>query len=456
MHILKKNYLFLIFFIPALIFGEQNAKEEAPSQASAQVEIKPTAQDTEIQQRLESILSATGWFIDTSVEVKEGVVFLFGRTKTDELKKWAGNLARNTQTVVAVVNKIEVIKPSPLDFSIIIESLKSYWLSLIKSIPLIIMGIIILIIASFFARLGAMLSRQLLKHRLHRSLLQDIISKAIGIIIFLFGVYLIFEMADLTTAAFTIISGTGLLGIILGIAFRDITENLLASVLLSIHNPFRNGDLIEVGSFLGYVQKLTMRVTVLMSLEGNHIQIPNSTIYKSNIRNYTSNPNRREEFLIGIGYNDTISEAQKVALKVLSEHEAVLKDPEPWVLVDSLGKATINLRVYFWLNGSQDSWLKVRSSVIRLIKRAFQEAGISMPDEAREVIFPKALSVHMLDQEKVQKAAPIQAMPKEPRKEITDTKSGLRSEAEDIQDQAEQARPPEGGENFLNTQHPKK
>ena len=63
----------------------------------------------------------------------------------------------------------------------------------------------------------------------------------------------------------------------------------------------------------------------------------------------------------------------------------MLKDPEPWVLVDNLGTATVNLKVYFWLNGKEHSWLKVRSSVIRLVKRAFQENGVSMPDAEREI-----------------------------------------------------------------------
>ena len=100
---------------------------------------------------------------------------------------------------------------------------------------------------------------------------------------------------------------------------------------------------------------------------------------------------------VGIGYDDSINEAQEIARNVLANHPAVLNDPEPSVLVDSLGKATVNLRIYFWLNGREHSWLKVRSSVIRLVKRAFQQHSISMPDEAREVVFPQGIPVTMLD-----------------------------------------------------------
>ena len=432
--------------------GQQDSKEEIPSEAAEKIEVKPVTQDSEIQKRLEDILNATGWFTQISVEVKEGVVFLSGNTKNEEFKKWAGNLGRNTQNVVAVVNKIEVIEPSLSDFSIVKQIFKNHWRGFIKSLPSVIIGIIILIAAWGLARLGSLMTRVLLRRKFRKSLLQDVIARGVGILIFLFGVYLIFEIVDLTSAALTIVSGTGLLGIILGIAFRDITENFLASILLSVHNPFQTGDLVEIGGVTGYVQGLTMRVTLLMSVDGNHIQIPNSIVYKSNIYNYTSNPNRREEFLVGIGYADTISKAQEIALNVLEKHEAVLKDPEPWVLVDSLGKATINLRIYFWLDGSQHSPLKVRSSVIRLVKGAFQAEGISMPDEAREVIFPKGISVHMLEPEK---AKVIAAKPilKEPENVATDSESGLRSEAEDIKEQGRQARLPEEGKNFLDPTH---
>jgi len=87
-----------------------------------------------------------------------------------------------------------------------------------------------------------------------------------------------FETAiDMTQVALTLAGGTGLLGLALGIAFREITENFLASIYLSIQKPFEVGDLVEVTGLLGYVQRVTARTTILMTLDGNHVQIPNAT-----------------------------------------------------------------------------------------------------------------------------------------------------------------------------------
>jgi small-conductance mechanosensitive channel len=84
------------------------------------------------------------------------------------------------------------------------------------------------------------------------------------------------------------IGGTGLIGLVVGIAFRDITENFLASVFLSMQRPFETGDLLEVSGVTGYVQQLNMRTTILMTLDGNLVQIPNANVYKSNLRNFTA------------------------------------------------------------------------------------------------------------------------------------------------------------------------
>jgi small-conductance mechanosensitive channel len=151
-----------------------------------------------------------------------------------------------------------------------------------------------------------------------------------------------------------------------------------------------------------------------------------------------------------------INEAQEIALEVLANHPAILRDPEPSVLAESLEKSTVNLRVYFWLNGREHSWLKVRSSVLPLVKRAFQENGISMPDEAREVMFPQGIPVTMLDvkqeaTQEVRAASRSQVRPanKEVHTASTKAEGRLESEASVIKEQARQLQPLNQEENLL-------
>jgi small-conductance mechanosensitive channel len=429
---------------------------EEISPAPAKVDVKPVARDEEIRKRLQSVLEATDWFTDPQVRVEEGVVFLNGRVESVELKQWAGDLARNTQDVVAVANRMEVPERSVWDFRPAWSGLLTLWRDFIRSLPFFAFGLLILALSVGAGILATRGARAFLRRRIRAKLLRNVIARGGGVLVFLFGVYIVLRTSGLTQLALTVVGGTGLIGLAVGIAFRDITENFLASIFLSMQRPFEMGDLVEVAGVTGYVQQLNVRTTILMTLDGNFVQIPNATVYKSNLHNFTTNSNRRERFDIGIGYDDSINDAQEIARKVLAEHPAVLNDPEPSVLVDSLGKATINLRVYFWLNGHEHSWLKVRSSVIRLVKGAFQKHGISMPDEAREVVFPQGIPVTMFDRQPGETLGVVpgkRITAESPHEDVdavsTKAEAGLYSEAGVIEDQARHVQPLKDEENLL-------
>lgn len=432
------------------------SERENLAPAPAKVGVNPVARDEEIRTRLQRVFDATGWFIDPRVEVREGVVFLNGWSETDELKKWAGDLARNTDDVVAVANRMEVIEPSMWDFSSTWRELLLLWRDLIRSLPFFLSGLLILALSAGTGVLATRLARIFLRRRVRANLLRSVMARGMGVLVFLTGVYIVMRVSGLTQLALTVVGGTGLVGLAVGIAFRDITENFLASIFLSMQRPFETGDLVEITGVTGYVQQLNVRTTILMTLDGNLVQIPNATVYKTNLRNFTSNANRREDFFVGIGYEDSIKDAQEIVRKVLMDHPAVLTDPEPSVLVDSLGTSTVNLRVYFWLNGREYSWTKVRSSVIRQVKHAFQTHGISIPDEAREIVFPKGVHVTMEDgkPKETRDVAPVERLPSKPPREESDMAStmaegGLASEAGVIKEQARQVQPLNDGENLL-------
>ncbi|MEO7474496.1 MAG: mechanosensitive ion channel family protein [Gemmatimonadales bacterium] len=439
--------------------GPQNQAppdKEDLSPAPAKVDVQPVAQDEEIRRRLQSVMEATGWFTNPQVQVQDGVVFLSGRAETDEIKKWAGDLARNTQDVAAVANRIELSQPSAWDFSGAWTGLSSLWRDFVRSLPFLVLALFILALSVLAGWIAARGARKFLRRQVRGKLLRGVLAGGLGVFVFLAGAYIVLRVSGLTQLAFTVVGGTGLVGLALGIAFRDITENFLASIFLSVQRPFETGDLVEIAGATGYVQQLNVRATVLMSLDGNLVQIPNATVYKTVLQNFTTSPNRRETFVVGIGYDDAIDKAQEVARKVLADHPAVLNDPEPWVLADDLGKATVNLRIYFWVNGKENSWLKVRSSVIRLVKRAFQLQGISMPDEAREVVFPRGIPVTVLDgiPEKTPSARQRPQPDAEPPSEeldavATKAEAGLSSEAGELEQQARQAKPLHEGDNLL-------
>ncbi|MEZ5537828.1 MAG: mechanosensitive ion channel [Thiolinea sp.] len=70
-------------------------------------------------------------------------------------------------------------------------------------------------------------------------------------------------------------------------------ENYIASILLSLRNPFQVNDFVSIDGHDGNVLRLTSRATILISPDGNHIRIPNATVFKAVITNFTRHPERR-------------------------------------------------------------------------------------------------------------------------------------------------------------------
>ncbi len=258
--------------MPVLAQGDAAGPQNSPASkreelflAPTKVDVQPVAHDEDIRKRLQSVLEATGWFANPQVQVRDGVVFLSGRTETDEIKKWAGDLARNTQDVAAVANRIELSEPSVWDFRDARSGLSRLWRDLVRALPFFILALFILALSAGAGWLATRSARTLLRARVRAKLLRGVLAGGLGVIVFLAGTYIVLRVSGLTQLALTIVGGTGLVGLAVGIAFRDITENFLASIFLSIQQPFETGDLVEVVGVTGYVQQLNVRTTVLMA-----------------------------------------------------------------------------------------------------------------------------------------------------------------------------------------------
>ncbi|MDA0701943.1 MAG: mechanosensitive ion channel family protein [Proteobacteria bacterium] len=444
-----------LVFAPAGASAQIVADEAA--QPDSEVQVRPEAEDKAIAARLTRILVASERIRAPQVEVREGIVFLDGIAETEAHRDWAGQVARTTQDVVAVVNRIEVQARVDWDFSPAWAEADRLLQQGQRVLPLLLLATIVLFASWLAARLVTRLSRVVLGRWIVSPLLLKVLTRAIGIPVLLLGLYLVLQFAGLTRLAVTVLGGTGLIGLAIGFAFRDIAENFLASLLLSIRNPFNAGDFIEIGAFQGIVRNLNTRTTVLLTIEGNQVQIPNATVYKSVITNYSASPNRRADFGVGIGYDDPTEKAQEVVSALLRNHEAVKDEPAPIVLVDELAASTVNLRAYFWFDSATYSPDKLRSALMRQTKRALQSAGISKPDEAREVVFPQGVPIRQeaipANPREAPPAAPQpQTDPEDPNSHgdsATAAEGGLGNEDDEIITEAGPASVPEVRENFL-------
>ena len=321
-----------------------------------------------------------------------------------------------------------------------------------QMLPAILLGVFAVMCCYFIARPLSFLLLKPLGYMSENRLLHIVVRRSISTLIILFGLYIFLRLAGLTQFAVAIMSGTGLLGLILGFAFKDIAENFISSLLLSVQRPFKIDDVIEVNGHLGVVKKVTARATTLVDFDGNHIQIPNATVYKNTIKNLTANPKMRGNFTLGIGYDNDIKQAQHLALAILSNQSTVLNDPPPQVLINDLGSSTINFTVYFWVNCDEHSVAKVASQLMRALVNDFMAQNISMPDDARERvlltrqgedIYPSNATPHQTDTAHSTPTAPHSKLI------ISSRIDDVSSDADEIRAQAESSRDPEQGSNII-------
>lgn len=428
--------------------SENNGKEKISLPEKVDVNTFETADDGDIAQRLTDIGNATGWFQSLKIDVDEGVVFFDGLADSKEHKTWISELAKRTEDVVAVVNRMTVKERPMWDMGPAWNELNEILKSATSNLPLFVFSLILLIVTIIASKITYQVSKSRLSKRINNRLLYDVASRAIAGIILIIGIYLVLRISGLTRLAATIIGGTGLLGIVFGFAFRDIAENFLASILISVQRPFRIDDLIEVEGITGYVRSVTTRGTVIQTFAGNHVHISNASIYKNQLTNYSSNPSSRDEMELGIGFDAPISKAQSIIIEVLKAHPGILNAPEPQVLVNTLGSATINLKIYAWVNSKEFSIIKVRSSVLRKMVANLTREGISMPDEAREVIFPDGVDVrtHSEDSQNFKES---QAEKNTLAIEDDESVEDLSQEKTELDRQHEQADQPEAGESLI-------
>ena len=313
----------------------------------------------------------------------------------------------------------------------------------IRMVPLVAIGLVVLVAAVLLSRLIGRVAERILTGRVASEIIRATVRRALTLATIIVGLYVALQISGLTRLATTILGGTSLVGIAFGFAFRDIAENFLSGVLLSVRRPFAIGDTIEVGGHTGVVRAVTAHGTKLIDFDGNVIQLSNSTVYKGTVRNFTSNPKTREQFTVGIGYDYSIEDAQAIVLDELKSHEAVLDDPAPAVLVTKLGSSVVELQAHAWLDSTEHSRVKVRSILIRNALRRLMKEGVPMPDDAREVVFPNAVPVRMLEGAEAREDAEALERAKEPptrsRTDQGDAEGSLESEAIDLVEQADAA-----------------
>ena len=357
---------------PPVISGE--------STNNAQIETTPTPlKDNDIRQRINGIFSEIEGLQAVSVSVTQGVVTLAGETPNEKKAQQAINLTNRLTDVVTVEDNINRTLDVQDNVTTVYQGLKAQVKNLVKAVPLLLVGIVIFGLVTWF---GSWFSnRKKMWQRLTPNpFVAELLAQTVKVIFIIFGLILALSLIGAETILGTLLGGAGVIGIAVGFAVKDTIENYIASLMLSIRQPFRARDQIVINGQEGIVVRLTSRATILMTLDGNQLRIPNAEVFKGTILNYTKNPERRFTFELGVDANDDPLAAIKVGIDAICQLDFVLDEPKAIAVITNVGDSNIILEFQIWVDQSETDFAKARSIAIRETKHALENEGFSLPE----------------------------------------------------------------------------
>ena len=268
----------------------------------------------------------------------------------------------------------------------IIEALLDLLARAIKVFPSLLCAVIMLFLTKYAVQIISNIVARFSQRTIDISL-QLLLNRACRVSIWTIGILLAcviafpgFELGD-------IIATLGIGSIAVGFAFQDIFKNFLAGIILLVEEPFRIGDEIAIDNYQGKVEDINIRTTEIRTYQGEKVLLPNSTVFTDAVRVVTAFDYRRTDLAVGVDYNTPLPLAKKLLYNTISNVFGVVDDPTPEIDLVNFGDSSIDFVVRYWSSSPQKQLRNVQTLAIIAIKKALDEADISIPYPIRTLYY---------------------------------------------------------------------
>jgi potassium efflux system protein len=203
------------------------------------------------------------------------------------------------------------------------------------------------------------------------------ISLIIRIFLIIIGFLIAIAAAGVEMSKLAILFGA--LGVGIGFGLQNIFNNLVSGIILAFERPLNEGDIIEVGNYMGIVQQIGIRASTIRTFDGAEVIVPNGNLISNELVNWTlTDQLRRAEVLVGVKYGTDPKKVLQILIDCADAHPEVLKDPKPMAFFTSFGASSLDFRLLFWIPNADDR-LRIQSDMGVIVNHALAEAGIEIP-----------------------------------------------------------------------------
>jgi len=206
------------------------------------------------------------------------------------------------------------------------------------------------------------------------------------LIIFVINIFLDTWGIDITP----LLASAGVIGVVLGFAARETIANFFGSIALYADNTYQKGDFIKLeDGQKGTVIDISIRSTMLETLDGNRIHIPNSTLNESSLENESRpKPKKRIKIPVGVEYNTDPNTVKKLLINIAEEKNIVENNPKSVVEFNEFGESSLKFNLFVWI---QDPKLErqARDELNETIYEELEQNNINIPYPQRDVHIDK-------------------------------------------------------------------
>ncbi|PPT07211.1 Potassium efflux system KefA protein / Small-conductance mechanosensitive channel [Geitlerinema sp. FC II] len=225
-------------------------------------------------------------------------------------------------------------------------------------------------------------SRVLQIARLNRGA-QDTIATVLKYSLIVVGTVVVFNIWGLDITSIAIFAGALSVGI--GFGLQDIAKNLGSGIVLLFERPIQVGDFVQVGEYMGTVERIGSRSTVVRTLDRVSIIVPNSRFLETEVINWShDNPVSRLRLPVGVAYGSDMSAVKSALLEAAQQNAQVLKVPPPRVLFVEFGDSSLDFELLVWCADPSQQYV-LKSDLYFAIEEQLKAAGVEIPFPQRDL-----------------------------------------------------------------------
>lgn len=258
----------------------------------------------------------------------------------------------------------------------------------VRMLPNLLLAVLVIVLGFYVSKIIQRFARKMIGRLSHGAIITNLLSSFIYITCIGITLFVALSILKLDKALTSLLAGAGIAGLALAFAFQDIAANFMSGILITLRKPLRVGDIVKVKDYMGKVHTITLRDIVVLTFQGQMVIIPNKEVLQNPIENFSLLGKRRMDLTIGVSYGDDLEKVKEVTLNAVSDIAGLSPTDQTTMFFEEFAYSSINLSLRIWAaTPEQPDYLRVRSEAIMKIKRAYDEAGITIPFPIRTLDF---------------------------------------------------------------------